>query len=214
VFCAFCFANFPSPGRIVREMIRILRPRGFLAIMDIVAPGVGPQLHINALEKSRTRCRMRILTIGQFCGFLSRLPLQWRSRSFRQTPITFRLWAAASCLRTRTPAFGRAERLFRSAVAIQNCKADGVGGHSYRYLVARFLLQKSARVSFFGRLACNPHMPWTYRFASRNSWIYELGVMWTSRTEKGSCVEGYVKDIKIVNARPRLGREDHRNRQA
>ena len=65
--CSYAFANFPDPLKVLRELARVIRRDGRIAIIDLVAP-----------EESARRdllCRLETLR--------GRLPARIRSRSER-----------------------------------------------------------------------------------------------------------------------------------
>lgn len=71
VVCRYCFANFPSPGRVVQEMCRVAGPDGRLAVVEIVAPGdPSHNRRLNRLEQWRSGASTRIQPLESFlAGF-------------------------------------------------------------------------------------------------------------------------------------------------
>ena len=144
-FCAFCFAQFVSPKRMIREMVRVVRPRGIVALMDVVAPGRRQQAQLNRLERARTNCYTRILNLDRLIHTFAELPLRWISCTLATRPVSFKRWVAASGLKRGSEAFRRARRAFLRAVVEQRSGGNRpapLAARSYRYLVAQIVLQK------------------------------------------------------------------------
>ncbi|OFV94305.1 MAG: hypothetical protein A3F68_08895 [Acidobacteria bacterium RIFCSPLOWO2_12_FULL_54_10] len=145
--CAFSFAHFPNPKNVVKEMLRVLRSGGLLAILDVVAPDNRRQRDLlNRLERSRERCYTRIRDAREFVRLFAGLPLRWEHRSTARRLVSFRQWIAASHLRLGTAAYQQAKRHFYETVTKQ-CDASSsprlAGCRHYAYTVARFVLCKN-----------------------------------------------------------------------
>ncbi len=143
--CAFSFAHFPRPKRVVREMTRVLRSKGWLAIIDVVAPDRRQRDLLNRLELTRESCYTRIRDAREFVELFSGLPLQWRSWRIENRPISFGQWVAASHLKPGSAAFRRARKLFRETARQQRSGPLWQPRRpQYSYTVARLLLQKAS----------------------------------------------------------------------
>ncbi|MBI4463962.1 MAG: class I SAM-dependent methyltransferase [Acidobacteria bacterium] len=145
-FCAFSLAHFRHPRKVLEEMTRVLRPRGWLAILDVVAPAEQEARELlNCLETTRESCYTRIREAREFVRLFSGLPLRWQKSRLEDQCISFRRWIAASHLKPGTVVYQRAQRRFWEATAWQ-CRRAGrsssIGQRKYDYTVARFLLRK------------------------------------------------------------------------
>lgn len=145
--CAYSFAHFPRPRQVVREMVRVLRPHGVLAIFDVLAaedPEQGRLL--NRLEKARECCYTRIRNFQEFQRIFSGFPLGWEACRVEGRSITFRQWIAASHLQPDTSGLQKAKMLFEAAVQQQG-EAGGLQKRNrrrYCYRILRCLLRKIA----------------------------------------------------------------------
>lgn len=147
--CAFSFAHFPRPQRVVEEMMRVLRPNGTLAIVDVLAPGGRRQRDLlHRLERSREGCYTQIRNAREFARMFSRLPLRCDRFDTRSRRVSFRQWIAASHLQAGSAAFRRAKRCFAEAAAAQSgavASPRSSKSPQYGYTVARFLFSKAPR---------------------------------------------------------------------
>ena len=147
-FCAFSLAHFQNPRQVMQEMARVIRPEGFLAILDVIAPPEHkPRRLLNRLESSRESCYTRIREGRELVEMFSDLPLRWMSCRLEDRAVSFRRWIAASHLQPGSAAYRRSRQFFSEAAAEQARGGRAVFGSSrcrYRYTVARFLLRKIA----------------------------------------------------------------------
>jgi hypothetical protein len=129
-------------------MVRVLRPQGTLAIVDVVAPQDRRQRRaLNRLETTREDCYTRIRDAREFAKIFSGLGLRRRTPQSHLRPVSFRRWIAASHLRPGTAAFRRAQRCFYKMAGQQRARGQAASPGArqrYCYIVCQFLLQKAS----------------------------------------------------------------------
>ena len=147
-YSSFCFAHIFRARQMIREMTRILRPSGILAVMDVVAVGKRHSEQVNRLERAREACYTRIHEFTRFMRLFCGLPLEWRSCVLTKQAVDFHRWISASCLNPGSAAFRQARSVFRRASIEQD--AEQGNGHAsatpglYHYLIAQVLLRRMA----------------------------------------------------------------------
>src|SRR2546425_5883198 len=110
--CSYAFANFPDPLQALRELARVIRRDGRIAIVDLVAPENSAQRgFLCRLETLRGRLPARILSRSEFNTLFRRAGLLLESCRFSRRRRRFRDWLRQSPAPTRDPR--RAHRLRR-----------------------------------------------------------------------------------------------------
>lgn len=97
VTCKLAMHYFPDPDRVVREMVRVCRRPGLLALVDRVACD-DPNLCAaqNRLEKLRTPNKIRVYTEGELTAMLARAGMTLVRRELLIQPMDFEEWMAAA----------------------------------------------------------------------------------------------------------------------
>ena len=110
--CSYAFANFPDPLKALRELARVIRRDGRIAIVDLVAPEDSAQRgFLCRLETLRGRLPARILSRSEFNGLFRRAGLRLESCRFARRRRRFRDWLRQSPAAIDDPR--RAQRLRR-----------------------------------------------------------------------------------------------------
>ncbi len=97
VTCAYSFANFPDPLQVVKELARVTRRGGRIAVIDLVAPEDSTQRdYLNRLEALRGHLFTRVLKRSEFLNIFDRAHLRLESCSLRVRRRRFRNWLRLS----------------------------------------------------------------------------------------------------------------------
>ena len=119
--CAYAFANFPDPLKVLQELARVTRRDGRIAIVDLVAPEDPAQRgFLCRLETLRGHLPARILSRSEFDALFRRAGLLLESCRFARRRQRFRDWLRLSPAAIRDPR--RAHRLRRMLL-------DSLDGH-------------------------------------------------------------------------------------
>ncbi|PYV06276.1 MAG: hypothetical protein DMG26_03570 [Acidobacteria bacterium] len=119
--CAYAFANFPDPLKVLQELARVTRRDGRIAIVDLVAPEDPAQRgFLCRLETLRGHLPARILSRSEFDALFRRAGLLLESCRFARRRRRFRDWLRLSPAAIRDPR--RAHRLRRMLL-------DSLDGH-------------------------------------------------------------------------------------
>lgn len=95
VTCRIAAHHYPSLSRAVREMARVLRPRGRLLAEDNYSPQ--PEVadrFINALEKVRDPSHVRAWSLVEWAGAFTAAGVQARVAAQFESPVDFEDWVA------------------------------------------------------------------------------------------------------------------------
>lgn len=97
VTCKLAMHYFPEPERVIREMVRVCRRSGLVALIDRVAcdePNVCAGQ--NVLEKLRTPNKIRVYTEGELAEMLVHAGVKLLRRELLIQPVGFEEWMAAA----------------------------------------------------------------------------------------------------------------------
>ncbi len=68
---AYSLHHFADPARVIRELARVLKPRGRVALVDLVAPADAARTEANnQIERARDPSHARTLSVAEICGLL------------------------------------------------------------------------------------------------------------------------------------------------
>ena len=102
--CSYAFANFPDPLKVLRELARVIRRDGRIAIIDLVAPEESARRDLLCrLETLRGRLPARIRSRSEFYALFRRAGLLLESCRFARRRRRFRDWLRQSPAATRDP---------------------------------------------------------------------------------------------------------------
>ncbi len=97
VTCAYSFANFPDPLRVLQEFARVTRRGGRIAVIDVVAPeDVSRRAYLNHLEALRGHIYTRFLSRAEFVNLFRRARLRLESSRLQRRRRHFRDWLRLS----------------------------------------------------------------------------------------------------------------------
>jgi SAM-dependent methyltransferase len=114
VTCRIAPHHFPDVGRFIAEATRVLRPGGFLAIVDNVVPGSRLRgkradrqreagAYVNAFEKLRDPSHVRCLSFEEWIDALAAAGLALAASETLDKRLTFETWAARAGWGPTTP---------------------------------------------------------------------------------------------------------------
>lgn len=92
--CRIAPHHFERIGLFVREAVRVLRPGGFLAVVDNIVPPGSAGDYINAFEKLRDPSHGRCLTFNEWLTLFNKARLNISHQETMSKRIVFENWAA------------------------------------------------------------------------------------------------------------------------
>lgn len=107
VTCSYSFANFPNPLLVLSEFVRVTRPGGRIAVVDVLAPEDSARCAVlNRLEALRGHCYTRVLKRSEFVELFRRAGLRLDCWRLKRRQRHFHEWlrlspAGASAKRAR-----------------------------------------------------------------------------------------------------------------
>ena len=105
VTCAYAFANFPDPLKVLREFVRVIDDNGRIALLDVIAPEDPVNCsRLNLIESLRSDYYTRILDGSQFTELFRAAGLRLECSEFHVRYQNWREWLRLS------PAAANAER--------------------------------------------------------------------------------------------------------
>jgi ubiquinone/menaquinone biosynthesis C-methylase UbiE len=97
VTCAYAFANFPRPLRVLREFARVTADQGRIAILDVIAPeDPAKRAWLNRLERVRSPFYTRILPPSRFAALFRAARLALEELQFHRRYQQGREWLRLS----------------------------------------------------------------------------------------------------------------------
>jgi ubiquinone/menaquinone biosynthesis C-methylase UbiE len=160
VTCAYAFANFPNPLKVLREFTRVTDDEGRIAVLDVIAPeDPVNRSRLNLIEGLRSHYYTRILDRSQFTELFRAAGLRLESSQFHHRYQSCREWLKLS------PAIANPEHARRLRKTLSQCSEQARAGLItrredgeifLRYETAWFLLRRL--ISPVGRpLSCPPN---------------------------------------------------------
>lgn len=93
VTCRIAAHHFPSPGRFIQEVERVLKPGGRFVLIDNVAPAdESLDQFINTAEKLRDESHVRAYTVNQWTQWMEDAQLVHEKSNIRKKRIPFESW--------------------------------------------------------------------------------------------------------------------------
>jgi len=145
VVCAYAFANFPDPLKVLGEFIRVLDDQGRIAVLDVVAPE-DPMIRsrLNLIEGLRGNGYTRILDRSQFTELFRAAGLRLECLEFHHRYQNWQEWLRLSPAAAE-PRHARRLRktLVQSSAQVTGLVTRRAGGDIVlRYQTGWFLLRR------------------------------------------------------------------------
>ena len=92
--CRIAPHHFPDVDAFLRESVRVLRPRGILAVVDNVVPEGVAGDYVNAFEKLRDPSHGRCLSVEEWLAGYTQAGLELTQHEILEKQMVFEDWAA------------------------------------------------------------------------------------------------------------------------
>jgi ubiquinone/menaquinone biosynthesis C-methylase UbiE len=131
VVCGYTFHHMSEPGAALRELVRVLRPGGRMALLDLVAPDDPAKIEANTkIEQARDVSHVRALAAGEFGSILSGLGCRVVSRERQLWPRDFEKWMGVAGWKRGEAPYREAYRLMELSIP------EDLSGFFPRYVAA------------------------------------------------------------------------------
>jgi len=124
--CGYALHHLLRPAQVIREMARVVRPGGRLAVVDMILPeGAGAETH-NRIERVRDPSHAGTLTVAQLRGLFGEAGLREIAAEPRQAQREFDDWMRVAGSEPESAIHAEARGLMEA------CLADDSSGFSAR----------------------------------------------------------------------------------
>ena len=114
--CAYSFHHFFDPARPARELSRVVRPGGRVALADIIVPAGADPAWNNRIERARDSSHAHTLTLAQLRGLLEAAGLRVAATEIGERLRHFDDWMETIGCPPGTPAYAETRRLMEASI--------------------------------------------------------------------------------------------------
>ena len=116
--CRFTFHHLPKPALVLKEMLRVTRPEGRLAIIDSVAPEIDAKFEYhNRIERLRDPSHTESLRLTTFLAMFDDHGLEVRRQAIRRRTRSFNQWMRRAGLEATDKRCLEARKLMEESIA-------------------------------------------------------------------------------------------------
>jgi len=118
VTCRFAFHHLPKPALVLKEMLRVTKPDGRLAIIDSLAPEIDSKFEYhNRIERLRDPSHTETLRLTAFLAMFDDPGLEVRRQAIRRRPRSFNQWMRRAGLEATEKRYQEARQLMEESIA-------------------------------------------------------------------------------------------------
>jgi ubiquinone/menaquinone biosynthesis C-methylase UbiE len=118
VTCRFTFHHLSKPALVFREMLRVAKPKGHLALIDSVAPEIDSKFEYhNRIERLRDASHTESLRLTTFLAMFDEHGLEVQRQAIRRRPRSFNQWMRRAGLEASDKRYQEARKLMEESIA-------------------------------------------------------------------------------------------------
>jgi len=116
--CRFTFHHLPKPALVLKEMLRVAKPEGHLAIIDSLAPEIDSKFEYhNRIERLRDPSHTESLRLTTFLAMFDDHGLEVQRQAIRRRPRSFNQWMRRAGLEATDQRYQEAHKLIEESIA-------------------------------------------------------------------------------------------------
>jgi peptide/nickel transport system ATP-binding protein len=115
--CGYSLHHMSDPGAALRELARVLRRGGRLALVDLVVPEAADPARANAIERARDRSHVHTLAARELSALVANAGFLLRKTELAERPRDFDDWMRVAAVAPADPAWAETRRLMEATAA-------------------------------------------------------------------------------------------------
>lgn len=127
VTCGYAFHHMPDPSAVAAEMLRVARPGGRIALLDIITPPGASQIANSQIERARDPSHVDALTVEQLRALFADEGLRVRTEEITETQREFDNWMSVVNAAPGSAVYNQTRALMEATLA-----DDAAGLHPRR----------------------------------------------------------------------------------